>query len=65
VNGLLPVVHGNARNLLARRIDSTGCDGAALAVDRHFNATAGSALTAFLEVESQRAIIDLGIRTLI
>jgi hypothetical protein len=59
---LLLVVHRSTHELLTVRVDSTHCDRAALAVGRHLNATTSNALTAFLEVEPQRAVIDLRIR---
>lgn len=62
---LLLVVHLNAHDLVALRVDSTRCDRAGLAVSRHFNAATSSALTVFLRVETQRAVIDLRVRSLV
>src|SRR5216117_376967 len=51
-----------ARSSKALRIGSAGGDGAALAVSRYDNATAGGDLAAFLNVEPQRMIVDLRVR---
>ena len=60
---LLLVVHRCAFELLALRIGSTRCGRASLAIRRHDNSAGDSDLSAFLDCELQRVIINLLVRS--
>ena len=60
---LLLVVHRGAFELLALRIGSARCGRASLAIRRHHNSAGDSNLSAFLDNELQRVIVNLPIRS--